>query len=226
MSDWELQKEMVAVDMKANNTAPIYGKCALGFDDNNVDFILGKTTQGTQPTKDITINIFIDKDHSAGGVPDVNDFVVICGYDIVDKKKKYFLDLGMRNGWAAYQPLTFPADNDFVKSYFSQDEENYLFAVQIPNSFIGPGGPGGLYGWAASMDEDFATVSPGYPPTGDGDTPSTWSSFTTAEPIPEFPGQLIILSLPLILAYARKRRIDRKKQNHFSSQLTPEYAKM
>ncbi len=58
ISDYSLQKEMLALDLQTFEYAAVYGKAALGFDDNYVDFVVAKTSHDTEPTSSIFLQSF------------------------------------------------------------------------------------------------------------------------------------------------------------------------
>lgn len=206
LSDYSVQQEMLSVDLQATATTPVYGKGALGVDDNHTNFIMAKTSQTTSPVGDLHVSIAIDRDHSGGGSPDADDFAVICDL----QQKSELLRQGGNGIWGNPQPIDFPWNALQKESYFSPNQANYIFGVQVPNSYMGPGGAGGLYGLFLGIIENYEGVFPSYPAIADGRIPNTWASFSTAIPVPEFqlPQLLIpmVIAFPVVLAKWKQRR--------------------
>jgi len=213
LSDYSVQKEMLTVELKMTQTSPVFGEGALAFDDNNLNVILVKTLQTTGPTTDLLVNVDIDRTLSRGVMPGPNDFSVECDLQIETQQKSSALDQGTGLEWGRTEPLTFPWDIVQRESYFNPNDANYIFALQIPISYIGPGGAGGEYGFFLAWVEDGEGTFPGYPAVGDGNVPNSWGTFSMAAQ-QSSSGPLIaatVLAAPLFFAYWRMSRIDRKR---------------
>jgi hypothetical protein len=213
LSDFNVQREMLAVDLKATEISPVFGKGAMGYDETYVDFILAKTAQTAGPTTDLLVNVDVDRKLSRGKVPGPDDFSVECDLQIQTQQKISALSQGTGLEWGNPESLTFPWNIVQKDSYFSPNQTNYIFALQIPISYIGRGGPDGQYGFFIAWVEDGEKAFPGYPAVGDGNVPNTWASFSMAAQ--KVSGVLVTpaaaLAAPLFLARWRMSRINRKR---------------
>ena len=219
LSDYNLQREMLAVDLKATDSAPVFGKGALGFDEKHLDFILAKTANTAGPTTDLLVNVDIDRKLSKGSVPGPDDFSVECDLQLQTQQIASGLDQGTGLGWGDSESLTFPWNIVQTKSYFSQNLANYVFALQIPITYMGSGGPGGQYGFFLAWVEDGEKTFPGYPAVGDGNVPNSWGSFSMAvhESAVRLPTAATLLATPLFLAGWRMERVKRIQILHEAS---------
>jgi len=213
LSDYSVQRGMLTVELQTTQNSPVFGIGALGFDDDHVNVILAKTAQTTGPTTDLLVNVDIDRTLSGGVAPGPNDFSVECDLQIQTQQKSSSLDQGTGLEWGDAEPLIFPWEIVQKESYFSPNQVNYIFALQIPISYMGPGGSDGQYGFFLAWVEDGKGTFPGYPAVGDGNIPNSWGSFSMAAQ--QSQGELLttatVLAAPLLLAYWRMSRINRKR---------------
>jgi hypothetical protein len=215
ISDYSLQEQMLHLDMKNNSSAPTTAKAAVGFDDTNLDFVLAHTTQFTPITEYGEIQI--DAKPGDYGI-DTDDFYVNYTLNAQDNSKTGRFYKGQADGnWSSPGPLPsgFRGDARLAKSYFDQQTDHMVFAMQIPNSYVGTGSTGN-YGMSFAIFQPNASAGPGYPFDAADVLPQTWGIFSTQYPIPEFPSPQIvaggtILALPFLIAKLRRDRMLSKK---------------
>jgi hypothetical protein len=212
ISDYNLQQEMLALDMQTNPGTPVKGKAGFGFDSNNVNFIMDYASQTSKP-ETAGWQIMVSKEASNSVQITADCFLVAYEWSPAVNKKDAHINLANPPAYQNPEPLPegFAWDAAFAKSYFNQAGEHVIFGAQIPNSYIGPGS-NGKYGIAVVMYLNGSeSDTPGYPVPFSFLSPKTWGAFSTAQPIPEmqFPQLLIASALmaPLFLLSWRKRRI-------------------
>lgn len=223
-SDFSLQQQMLAVNLKLSSSSPTAGMAGIGFDHNNLNCILAHTTQ-TQNNISEVGEIAIDAKPIAPASNkgyDTDDFIVLYAWDATDDTKKVIFKTGQSDGTMKTEKLPdgFNSDVRFTKSYFNQTQDHLVFAAQIPNSYMGPGSNGN-YGLDLSISpyavlQGNMVSAIGYPYDSADFIPASWGVFNTAYPIPELRFPQVIsaagIALPLVLLTLRKRRLDAKKR--------------
>jgi hypothetical protein len=202
MSDFGVQQQMLALDMKDSNSGPVSGKTAIGFDDENVDFLAVYTSATAKPNL-ARFFISVDKTRDfATGSKDV--FVVRYDWEVSAGKKEGWIRYGDAGGFTEpFSPIPQDLgqwDVSFSKSYFAQDQEKVTFAAQIPNSFLGPGDSEGSYGIGTYLNKDGSAQGPNYPPDLFSLDRRTFSTFRAQYPIPEFSFQFPALAVVILAA--------------------------
>lgn len=223
ISDFDLQRQMVAVDEQQNTL--VTAKAGIGFDDNNMNFVNAHVAQTTTPNREV-MAICIDKIFSqmAFLTPDM----FMCRYWADRSDMTGLLSSGVADYHVGTvdttlgQPLPngFTYKAAFTKSCFNQDKEHVVMAAQIPNSYMGPGGQDGKYGIFTKIISNPPSAGnwpirdgsgPCFPAYGTNVNARTYGAITTQYPIPEFPKSLSLLTLPLALALGltsiRKNRL-------------------
>jgi hypothetical protein len=192
VSDWKLQQEMVAVDMRVASIAPVTARTLIGFDSSNLDFLLDFVTETQKNSTSIYINIGMNKLSEVSHVPTNETFLVVCTWYLSTNKTKTEFYPGYANsggegfGNPVAPPSGFTWTAAFDKTYLNQQQSHIVFAIQIPNYFVGPGGSGGKYEIFLSLGVDQSTQGPSYPFDAQYFSPMTYGSFNTQYPIPEF----------------------------------------
>jgi hypothetical protein len=209
IADYSLQQQMLSLDDRVSDNAPVTAKTGIGFDDIKTDFIIANTSQTSMPQVG-AMNIAVDKTH--GGVVNENIFYLKRSFD--GNTNYTWIRKGTPSGWASdYSnvPDGFETSISLTKSYFSPDKACLTFSARIPNSYMGPGGQGGQYGIFTFTSVGDSNIGPEFPADGSTFDPSTYGSFITRYPIPEFSVSPNLLALgaisvvPFLIAWRAKR---------------------
>jgi len=224
-SDFNLQQQMLALDLKLHANSPASGEAGIGFDNNNIDCVVAFTSQTKKPVSS-EMNIGIDKNQSEYTINNAGDaFILVYAWENVsypapDGRKDASIDVGSTNGFGTTTQLPFGFNWDvrFVKSYFNQQQDHIVYAAQIPNSYLGSESGGKFkmfFGVNDNAHSDFPVPGYTYPPESDVYFPNQWANLGTEYPIPEFSIPLplttagLIVSAPLVISKWKMNRINR-----------------
>lgn len=216
LSDWHLPQQMIALDMKVNPTASVAAKAAIGYDANNVDFILDYTSQTSAAIPSAFVNIAVDRINEASKSPTNETFLLICIWLPSSDQRKMGWYVGYSSGGfsgfnqAANPPPGVTWTSTFGKTALNQEQDHVAFAVQIPNSVMGPGNVGGKYGIYLAVGLDNATQVPGYPSNAEYFSPQSFGSFTTQHPIPEFNLSTDLIAGAVLMLAATVLKVKRR----------------
>jgi len=201
ISDQNLQKEMLPVDMRDSPSTPVDGKAGLGFDNNNVDFILDYTSQTTEPNATYS---------NVGVFTPTKLFLTVYRWTLPSTKETWFYS-GENSKGARNVPNGFTWGATFAKSYFNQGQDHIIFALEIPNSYVGPGSDG-TYEFYFALGINNSTKGPQFPASGNWNNPISWGVFHTLYQIPEFPGLAFLLTLSVIFGISAMK-LTKKRTN-------------
>lgn len=209
ISDWRLNQQMTVLDLRVSSNSPVAARAAIGYDANNMDFILDYVSQTSLSIPAAFINVGVDRINEASRTPTSETFLIICVWVPSSNERRAGWYPGYSSGGfsgfaqSITPPSGFAWTSLFTKTYLNQQQDHVVFAAQIPNSAIGPGNAEGKYGIYLSMGLDNETQVPGYPPNAEYSSPQTYAAFTTQHPISEFnPATELITGVALLIVVA------------------------
>lgn len=229
-SDYNLQKEMLATDLKPPQSAlqTGIGKAAVAADDINKNYVIAHTTM-TQESSEHAIIAIDGNPIDNTGVPfnsitpiDQDDFYI--QYDLMlsnptSNQKTANLYKGLDRKWGNAQPLPkgFNWDVRFTKSYFNQEQNQMVFAMQIPNS-DSQSSLNNKYGMFFAVWPEGQSDGPQYPDGAALFVPNSYGLFTSEYPVDFFSdlrqalfNLLIATSIPLAVLKWGYHRMENTK---------------
>jgi hypothetical protein len=219
-SDWDLQKQMLAVDLQIAIGKPVLGKGLIAYDSYHTNIISDLTTYTQKPQAIATFSIGIDGHPSPSEtlIIDDDDFGINYTWKTPSNTKQVEFSKGGNNTWTRGLPLPdgFAWDVYFEKSFWNQEKDHPYLIAQIHNSAMGPGNMN-QYGMYVYANIDYSAGGPSWPANGFGSNPQTYGQVRTEQTIPAFPKgwEIPTAALALIVTglTVRRNRIHKLKSS-------------